>query len=145
MVKVAWSSPEAGEALISNDTDTGYSFSVEEGLDSESESGITAYSLDDSGNLAEENNLSDAISEAVEDNEAIALAEDENAIAVASDDADGVAPASTSDSRLFKKVIALDAGHGGSDRGSTNDNLIEKNLNLAIARYCRDALPILRT
>ena len=122
LVKVAWSLPAAGEATISNDTDTGYSFSVEEELASESESGITAYSLDDSGNLAEESNLSDAISEAAEDDGAIALADDESAIAVASDD--GVALASNGRSSN-KMVIALDAGHGGSDSGATNGNLIE--------------------
>ncbi len=139
LVKVAWSAPGAGEALISNDTDTGYSFSVEEELSSESESGITAYSLDDSGNLAEESSLSEAISEVAENDEAVALAENENAIAVASNDSDAVALASNSRSSK-KMVIALDAGHGGKDSGATNGSLIEKNLNLSIARYCRDEL-----
>ena len=137
LVKVAWSLPATGEATISNDTDTGYSFSVAEELSSESESGITAYSLDDSGNLSEESSLSDAISDVAESDDAVALAEDESAIAVASDDASLLALNSRSSKKM---VIALDAGHGGSDSGATNGSLIEKDLNLSIARYCRDEL-----
>ena len=37
-------------------------------------------------------------------------------------------------------VIALDPGHGGDDPGATNGSLIEKNLNLKIATYCKAAL-----
>lgn len=37
-------------------------------------------------------------------------------------------------------VIALDPGHGGSDPGAVNGVLIEKDLNLKIATYCKEAL-----
>ncbi len=37
-------------------------------------------------------------------------------------------------------VCALDPGHGGSDPGAVNGSLLEKDLNLKIANYCKDAL-----
>ena len=38
------------------------------------------------------------------------------------------------------KVIVLDPGHGGWDSGASANGLIEKNLTLKIAQYCRSAL-----
>ena len=148
LVKVSWTTPVAGEAAVSNDTDTGYSFVVEEELASESGEAVSAYALDDSGNLSEESNLADTIADISRDDEAIAQAEENDGAAAVNDSGeaneddsdDGIALLSA-DSRSSKKmVIALDAGHGGSDSGATNGNLIEKNLNLSIARYCRDEL-----
>ena len=37
-------------------------------------------------------------------------------------------------------VIVLDAGHGGSDPGAVANGLLEKDLTLSIARYCKEAL-----
>ncbi len=39
-----------------------------------------------------------------------------------------------------KVVVALDAGHGGSDPGAMSYGLIEKNITLAIAKYCEGEL-----
>ena len=37
-------------------------------------------------------------------------------------------------------VVALDPGHGGTDGGATGYGLVEKNLTLKIAQYCREEL-----
>ena len=37
-------------------------------------------------------------------------------------------------------VVVLDPGHGGSDSGAVANNLIEKNLTLSIAKYCKAEL-----
>lgn len=34
-------------------------------------------------------------------------------------------------------VVTLDPGHGGNDGGASRDGLMEKNCNLAIAKYCK--------
>lgn len=58
-----------------------------------------------------------------------------------------VALGSYSSSKAYTKepktmVIVLDPGHGGTDQGSSKKEygLIEKDLNLKVAKYCRDAL-----
>lgn len=37
-------------------------------------------------------------------------------------------------------IIVLDPGHGGSDGGAAHNGLVEKNLNLKIALYCKEEL-----
>ena len=138
LVKAAWAAPVAGEAVISVDEELGYSFAVEEEIVSSDEGVVSAYSLDDSGNLSEESDLSEAITEKVDDQ---AGSEQVEAAALASAVADEeVALAASSARSSNGMVIALDAGHGGSDPGAENNGLIESNLTLSIARYCRDEL-----
>ena len=42
--------------------------------------------------------------------------------------------------RSRNKVVVLDPGHGGSDGGATANGLVEKNLTLKIAQYCKEEL-----
>ena len=52
-----------------------------------------------------------------------------------------VSDASDSSVRTRSRVFVLDAGHGGWDSGAVgNNSLLEKDLTLKIARYCRDEL-----
>ena len=44
---------------------------------------------------------------------------------------------STKDNYL---IVAINAGHGGSDSGAVGNGLLEKDLNLSIAQYMRDEL-----
>ena len=40
--------------------------------------------------------------------------------------------------RSRNKVVVLDPGHGGSDGGAAANGLVEKNLTLKIAQYCKE-------
>ena len=42
--------------------------------------------------------------------------------------------------RSRNKVVVLDPGHGGSDGGAAANGLVEKNLTLKIAQYCKEEL-----
>ena len=42
--------------------------------------------------------------------------------------------------RSQNKVVVLDPGHGGSDGGASANGLVEKNLTLKIAQYCKEEL-----
>lgn len=42
--------------------------------------------------------------------------------------------------RSRNKVVVLDPGHGGSDGGASANGLVEKNLTLKIAQYCKEEL-----
>ena len=48
--------------------------------------------------------------------------------------------ASDSSMRTRNRVFVLDAGHGGWDSGAVGNGLLEKDLTLKIAQYCRDEL-----
>lgn len=48
--------------------------------------------------------------------------------------------AAASSARENYLIVALDPGHGGSDGGASRNGLVEKDLNLSIAQYCRDEL-----
>ncbi len=50
---------------------------------------------------------------------------------------DGAAPYAASNGDL---VVAIDAGHGGTDGGATYDGMQEKTLNLKIAKYLKTYL-----
>lgn len=41
---------------------------------------------------------------------------------------------------LSGKIIIIDPGHGGSDPGTTSNNIYEKNINLSISRYLEISL-----
>ena len=46
----------------------------------------------------------------------------------------------TSRTAVKEKVVVLDPGHGGSDGGAAANGLVEKNLTLKIAQYCKQEL-----
>ena len=151
LVKVAWNGSSSGESKIASDTEDGYSFSVVDKVVDEDEDGVSAYSLDGNGEITKEDSVVDAIVSATNetansspDNDAAvsegAAGEVQSYASVA-----GIAPLAigSDGSRASKKmVIALDAGHGGSDSGAVNENkgLYEKTLTLKIAQYCKAEL-----
>ena len=63
----------------------------------------------------------------------------DTAATVLSSVADIVMPASTAKA-AGNKVVVLDPGHGGSDGGASANGLVEKNINLKIAQYCKAEL-----
>ena len=89
---------------------------------------ITAYTIDDDGELVEAGSLDEAL--------AASGAQDAmtNALMAASDDEASAQSASTG------LVIALDPGHDNQSPGATGYGLYEEDLNLAIAQACRDEL-----
>lgn len=89
---------------------------VEDGSEDEVE--IT--SLDENGNSLPQESISDAIESAI--NEA----------------ANEGYP--TSQKRMGNVVVVLDPGHGGSDPGTCNGGLCERDINLKIAEYCKAEL-----
>ncbi len=151
LVKVAWNGSSSGESKIASDTEDGYSFSVVDKVVDEDEDGVSAYSLDGNGEITKEDSVADAIVSAT--NETANSSSDDDA-AVSEGAAGevqsyasvaGVAPLAIGgdESRASKKmVIALDAGHGGSDSGAVNEGkgLYEKTLTLKIAQYCKAGL-----
>lgn len=46
----------------------------------------------------------------------------------------------TGKSKSSDLIVVLDAGHGGYDSGAVGNGLYEKNLNLKIAKYCKEEL-----
>ena len=49
-------------------------------------------------------------------------------------------PSYQSRAKTSRPVVVLDPGHGGSDPGAMSNGLVEKNLTLAIAKYCKAEL-----
>ena len=152
LAKVSWIGSSAGESKIANDADSGYSFSVVDNVVDGDENGVSAYSLDDNGEITKEDSVADAIVSA--SNEAVADSADNSTstsegvageVQSYASAAGAVAPLALNggESRTSKKtIIALDAGHGGSDSGAVNENkgLYEKTLTLKIAQYCKAEL-----
>ncbi len=141
LVKVSWSTPEVGEACISVDEQLGYSFMVEDEIAAVDDDLVSAFYLDDSGNLSEEDDLSDAIAEKVD----MQAGSEQTELSSLSTSASGGEASSSSGEELAlsssgEMVIALDAGHGGSDPGAESNGLVESSLALSIAKYCRDEL-----
>lgn len=120
LVKIVTSGEDGKEIAINQDTEYGYSFSVVEKVSEDED--MTIYALDNSGELSDEAKVDSALNQAEESTPAAA------------------ALSARSVSRSNDLVIALDPGHGGSDPGAVNGSLVEKNLTLKIASYCRDAL-----
>lgn len=50
-----------------------------------------------------------------------------------------IMPASTAKA-AENLVVVLDPGHGGTDSGASRNGLVEKNVNLKIAKYCKEEL-----
>ena len=125
LVKVTWSGNNPGEANISIDDDSGYSFAVI--ANSSENDPTTVFTIDEDGQLTEEESLTEAIEES--DN-------GKNQGLVASP----LARSASANSRAGEMVIALDPGHGGYDGGASYGGLVEKTLNLKIATYCKEAL-----
>ena len=128
LIKATWGGESSGEANISIDSDSGYSFSVIKEL-SNTDDPLTIYSIDDNGQITEEDNLEEAIEESEGDSQT-------NGASLLTRSSSSSATSRSSNSM----VIALDPGHGGSDPGAVNGSLIEKDLNLKIATYCKEAL-----
>ncbi|WP_167930582.1 N-acetylmuramoyl-L-alanine amidase [Olsenella sp. SW781] len=99
------------------------SFSISYGVSSlsleaeESHDSVTAYTIDEEGNLVEAESVAMAVSSAQQ------------------------VTSSRSRSRTSSLVIALDPGHGGYDSGAVGVNGVhEADLTWKIANYCRDEL-----
>ncbi|MEY8313891.1 N-acetylmuramoyl-L-alanine amidase family protein, partial [Adlercreutzia muris] len=107
-----------------------YAFEVQSSSDARGIE-ISALALDGQGGLVEDASTKEVIEEAVDGSLASRAA------------APVALPTSASASRAASYpgvVVALDAGHGGSDSGATGNGLLEKNLTLSIAKYCQAAL-----
>lgn len=111
---------------------------------------VSAFAVSDSGELIAAESVQDAIriadpGSAVVDLPESASAGDSQDEGVASKIINAIvgveeAYADAVSSREDYLVVALDPGHGGYDGGAGANGLTEKDLNLSIARYCRDEL-----
>ena len=113
-----------------------YTFQVTEAsgsvLDSDA---LTAYTIDDDGNLVQAGSLAEAI-EASGAQEAMA-----SALAASDDEASAQSTVCATDGKVHSGlVIALDPGHDNQSPGSTGNGLYEEDVNLKIAQACRDEL-----
>ena len=82
---------------------------------------IATYSIDESGDVVEQESIGDAIEEAAQDTPAV-LSNEENARASS------------------KIVVALDPGHDSKHVGASANNVREEVLTLKIAQYCKAEL-----
>jgi uncharacterized protein YjdB/N-acetylmuramoyl-L-alanine amidase len=121
-----------------------YSFDVvtaetSEALSGDSEDGVTAMYADENGNFQ----AADSVEEAIElaDSEGVAESNDaEDGIAVASLDDEVSAASVDSSTRENYLIVAIDAGHGGSDGGAEGNGVVEANANWSIANALKNEL-----
>lgn len=108
---------------LSEDATSDYAFSITDDAveivdgDAADEDGASVFAVDPSGELVEEDSIGDALV-----------------------DARAAAPSAMSRSRSGNIIVVLDPGHGGSEPGTSGNGLVERDVNLKIAKYCRDAL-----
>ena len=110
-----------------------YGFNVvqsQTAVESSDSPAVTAYYADESGNVRASSDLATALSESTEG----------TSLATASDSVASLASARSSSSAMIAPVIALDAGHGGSDPGACANDLQEADLTWKIADACRAKL-----
>ena len=123
---------EGDDGVFSEDLRGGsYSFTVQsssEPLPGE----VSVLALDDQGDMTTSETVQEAIEEAVDSSSDEAAAF--SAPMARSSSAAGARTASSG------VVVALDPGHGGSDSGAVANGLLEKDVNLKIAKYCQAAL-----
>ncbi|MDO4755650.1 MAG: N-acetylmuramoyl-L-alanine amidase [Parabacteroides sp.] len=93
---------------------------------------FAVYSMDSEGELEESNTVEGAQEESDVNTSIIAMGEAAGQSSISA----GASSRQLDD----KAVIVLDPGHGGKDGGAYYNNIPEKELNLKIAKYCRDAL-----
>ena len=112
-----------------------YEFEVVEASDEPSsqdvEDATTAYTVDESGSLVEVGGIDEAVEEA-------AAAQQNSGISLFSLDSETPSTKARSGSSDF--VVVLDPGHGGVDGGAPGLGVREADVNLAIAKACRDEL-----
>lgn len=110
-------------------------FSVEQSFANEEESEITAYAMDESGELVEESGSSveDAVSAALEEVgvEPIQAKTYSNSKARTGEREDAV---------IKELTVALDPGHDNHCGGAQANGLVEQNLTLKVANYCKQEL-----
>ena len=94
-----------------------------------SDSDTTAMVLDEDGSLQAFDSVE----------EAITVANPSQSIEAQSSD-QAKARSVVSGTREDYLIVAINAGHGGTDSGAAGNGLLEKNLNLSIAQYMRDEL-----
>ncbi|MCI9129120.1 MAG: DUF4214 domain-containing protein [Eggerthellaceae bacterium] len=104
---------------FTEDDSSEYSFVITD-TEEEPTEGTSVYTFDDSGDLVEQDSIAGALDEAGAQSA-------------------GMMARSLS-ARANGLVVVLDPGHGGSDGGTSHNGLIEKNINLKIAQYCRNEL-----
>ena len=82
-------------------------------------------SFDKEGNQVSENSIEEAISGVADEPQIATYSGETNA---------------GSGARNKEVIVVLDPGHGGSDPGTEGNGLVEKNLTLSIAKYCKQEL-----
>ena len=123
---------EGDDGVFSEDLRGGsYSFTVQDF--SEPLSGeVSVLALDDQGDMTTSETVQEAMEGAVDSS-----SDEAAAFSVPMARSSSAAGARTASSGV---VVALDPGHGGSDSGAVANGLLEKDVNLKIAKYCQAAL-----
>lgn len=123
---------EGDDGAFSEDLHGGsYSFTVQDS--SEPLPGeVSVLALDDQGDMTTSETVQEAIEEVVDSS-----SDEASAFSVPMARSSSAAGVRTASSGV---VVALDPGHGGSDSGAVANGLLEKDVNLKIAKYCQAAL-----